>query len=116
MAYKQIIHDIKISFSDSSASDQTIVNNLTQQYIITNPNAYSSSRINLIGTNVFNIDDINFIYLSSENQISAKINNQTELILQHLSYINLSETFDVILSNVSGQMNSEIQLFYGSIS
>jgi hypothetical protein len=116
MAYKQITHDIKVSFVDASSTVQTVINNLTQQYVISNPTAYNSSRITLIGTTQFKIDDINFLYMSCEKQISVFINVTNQLIVQHLSYINLLGTFDIILSNVSGQLNSEVQLFYGAVT
>jgi len=115
MAYKQVVHDIRVSFSDSSAPNKTIINNLTQQYIISNPSSYNSSRIILLDLVELIMSDINFIYLSSDNQIKVFINNSVqELMVQHLSYVNLEEPFDIKLINVTGQASSEVQLFYGS--
>lgn len=116
MSYKQIVHDIRISFNDSTSPDKATINNLNQQYTISNPNSYNSSRITLINTTEFNISDINFLYLSSDNQIKVFINNAVqEIMVQHLSYVNLIEAFDIKLVNVAGQASSEIQLFYGTI-
>jgi len=116
MAYKQIIHDIRVSFSDSSSADKTTINNLTQQYTLSNPNSYTSSRIILSELIDFVITEINYIYLSSDNQIKVFINDaEQEIMVQHLSYVNLIEPFDIKLRNVSTSMISEVQLFYGAI-
>jgi len=116
MAYKQLTHDIRVSYSDSSSAEQTLVNNLTQQYIITNPESYNSSKIVLLSTTPITISGINFIYLSCENLIKVFLNNSTqEQLVQHLSVVNLSDVFDIKLVNVIGQSSSEVQLFYGSV-
>jgi len=113
---KQILHDIRVSYSNNDSAIQSIINTLNQQYIINSPDKYDSLRLTLIGTQTYNISDINFIYLSCENQIKIVYEGSNNLVAQHLSLVNLQVPFDIVLSNVSGVMKSEIQLFFGNIS
>jgi len=120
---KRLIYDVRASFNDSEASDQTFLNNLTHQYLIDNPEIYSAEKITLNASgntsNSYTITNVNCFFAVSDKPFKIIFNDIPEnfLITHHFSFVNLTELNSFTITTPSGiEMGIGIQLFYATIT
>ncbi len=111
---RQLQHDVRIVYVDNT--DDTIQNCYNHQFQLENPNTYASRSLNLIGDRFYEINDANYVYISSQHPVRIMINGSNEVIAEHLSYINTTGAFDVHLSNSDVTiLENNVQILYGRV-
>ena len=111
---KQLSHDVRIVYIDNS--DDSLQNCYNHQFKIDNPSTYTSMSINLVENSTQSYNNINYLYISSDNVIRITFNGSNDVVCQHLSFINMDQSFSIHISNNDiSLLANEIQLMYGTI-
>jgi hypothetical protein len=62
------------------------------------------------------MNDVNYIYISSDNPIRVIFNGTNEVITEHLSFINTKQTFDINIQNDDDTLlENNIQILWGRV-
>ncbi len=110
---RQLSHDVRIVYIDNT--DDTVQNCYNHQFKIDNPNSYASRSLNLGQIRTFNIQDVNYLYISAQYPIRVVIDGSNEIICEHLSWINTEQTsFITITSNDVAILENNVQILYGT--
>jgi len=105
---KQLIHDVRVNFIDTDSSSQTIQNNFSHSFSIEDPENYISGVMDLTGAELFSVDQINFIYVTSDAPFRFIVNGDNELITNHISLINLDLKFNILIESVTSSNVSSV--------
>lgn len=111
---RQLSHDVRIVYIDNT--DDTVQNCYNHQFQVANPNEYASRSLNLVQNQVFDINDINYLYVSSQHPIRVTINGDNSFVCEHLSWINTNSTSDIFLENDDNSiLENNVQILYGRV-
>lgn len=121
---KRLVYDIRVSFNDSEAIDQSFVNNITHQFLVDNPEDYTTRKLTLNGTVPFDVGEVNFLFAASDDPFKVIFDKavdppvETEfLVAQHISFVNLTALTNVVIMTPNGtEMGIEVQIFFGTSS
>ena len=115
---KQLIHELRASYVDTEAEDQTLQNCFNHNITLQNPGDFTSGVIDIIGTATHVASNMNYIYVTSDIEFRFVINGDEELVGRHFSYMNLENTFNILLENLSTESGAitSIKYLYGKIT
>lgn len=115
---RQIMHELRASYIDTEAEEQTLQNCFNHNITLENPGNFQSGVIKLVGTQTHQASNLHYIYVTSDQEFRFIVNGDEEIVGRHFSYMNLSSTFNILLENVNTDPATEtsIKYLYGVIN
>ncbi len=112
---KQLSHDVRISYINND--DAILQNCYTHQFSIDNPDTYSGTNIRLVDRQEFAMSNCNYLYLTASQPVRIIMDGSNELIVNHLSYVNLDANVDFLIQNLDNAeaVATDIQILYGRV-
>lgn len=114
---KQIMHELRVSFVDTDTDNQTLQNCFNHSITLETPGKFESGMTTISGTGTYTANNLHYIYVTSETEFRFVVNGDEELIGRHFSYMNLENTFNIIIENVETlpEVETTIKYMHGVI-
>ena len=114
---KQLIHELRASYVDTQADDQTLQNCFNHNITLQSPGNFTSGVVEIIGTQTHSASNMNYVYVTSDKEFRLVINGDEELIGRHFSIMNLETNFNLLFENVSTDpgATTSIKYLYGKV-